>query len=321
MAEKVPETMIKSAAADALISAHDGTVALLWIFIARTGSTDPDAAARALCLTLAEVNAAEEKLRRMGIYPGCEGRSPSGAHPDSGGTEKVYLQPSDGLPDYSAADVVLASQQDPELKCVFDEAARITGKTLNAPNLKTLYGIHDYLGLPCDVMMLLLNYCAEISKTAGGSSRAPTMNFIEKQAYRWARFELKTLDEAEDYIRRQRDRDDIRVRILSAIGAEADECTPGLAKKINGWIEMGFDDTVVAEAYDRTVSALGKPKMAYTDSILNRWHDAGYKTLEDVCAGDPRFDQKKASVSTQKQTPAVQPKIDLDNLKDILDKI
>ena len=60
---------ISSAIADKLISAHDGDVALLYIYMARRGGHDLDAAARDLCRTMGEISAAAEKLQRMGLMP------------------------------------------------------------------------------------------------------------------------------------------------------------------------------------------------------------------------------------------------------------
>ena len=70
MAENRTENSISSADADKLIAAHDGDVALLYIYYTRTGCTDPEQAAHDLCRTLREISSAEEKLNRMGLCPG-----------------------------------------------------------------------------------------------------------------------------------------------------------------------------------------------------------------------------------------------------------
>ena len=55
-------------AADRLIAAHDGDVALLYIYRKRTGCCDLEQAARDLCRTMQEVRAAQEKLQRIGLW-------------------------------------------------------------------------------------------------------------------------------------------------------------------------------------------------------------------------------------------------------------
>ncbi len=72
-----------SAIADKLISAHDGDVALLYIYLQRAGS-DLDGAARELCRTMSEIEAAHEKLQRMGLMP--DGAEPANAAPPAQST-------------------------------------------------------------------------------------------------------------------------------------------------------------------------------------------------------------------------------------------
>ena len=55
--------------ADALIAAHDGDVALLYIYLRRRGGEDLERAATELCRTMGEISAAREKLQRMGLLP------------------------------------------------------------------------------------------------------------------------------------------------------------------------------------------------------------------------------------------------------------
>ena len=52
--------------ADSLIAAHDGDVALLYIWLSRNGALDADKAARELCRTEGEIKNAYEKL--MPVY-------------------------------------------------------------------------------------------------------------------------------------------------------------------------------------------------------------------------------------------------------------
>ena len=51
--------------ADSLIAAHDGDVALLYIWLSQNGALDADKAARELCRTEGEIKNAYEKLMRL----------------------------------------------------------------------------------------------------------------------------------------------------------------------------------------------------------------------------------------------------------------
>ena len=63
------DKFISAEAAERLIAAHDGDVALLYLYIRRYGA-DTEGAARALCRTLGEMEAAHEKLGRMELLDG-----------------------------------------------------------------------------------------------------------------------------------------------------------------------------------------------------------------------------------------------------------
>ena len=90
-----------STAADRLIAAHDGDVALLYIYRQHTGCPDLERAARDLCRTMQELRAAQEKLVRLGLWAEDDASAPSG----NGGKAPRYLPPADELPQYTAQDI------------------------------------------------------------------------------------------------------------------------------------------------------------------------------------------------------------------------
>ena len=130
-------------AADRLIAAHDGDVALLYLYIARTGAWDAERAAEALCRTSREIDAAAEKLRRMGLLDA----APAPVSPP--------LQPADELPEYRAEDLLRFAAEDPQLEAIYREAEQIFGRKLSPADMKMLAGVYKHLGLPAEVLLLL----------------------------------------------------------------------------------------------------------------------------------------------------------------------
>ena len=177
------DNLIGASAADRLIAAHDGDVALLYLYIRRSGSADTEGAARALCRTLGEMEAALEKLGRMGLLGDEAAAKPAG---------QDRFPPADEMPQYSAADIV--SRDDKAFSAVLLEAQRVLGHALSTPDLKKLFGIYDYLRLPAEVIMLLLHHCVTLS-----NGRLPSRRFIEKEAFVWADNEIRTAEQAEAY--------------------------------------------------------------------------------------------------------------------------
>ena len=306
---------ISPAAADKLISAHDGDVALLYIYMARHGGHDLDAAARDLCRTMSEISAAAEKLHRMGLTPG--GDSPAKVSPPAQSTPagEEKLPPPDEIPQYRAEDIVRRSREDGGFAVVVAEAQSALGHTLSSVDMKTLFGIYDYLALPPEVIMMLINYCVARCReqSTPEHTRRPSMRGIEKEAYNWVHQEILTLDQAEEYIRRQRERRDALGRAKAAVGIHGRELTPTEARYISAWLDMGFEEDALAIGYDRTVTNTGALKWSYMNRIMQSWHEKGLHSAKEIESGDPR--------RRPQQSAAQGRAIDMDELQSVLDKI
>ncbi len=278
MAENRTENSISSADADKLIAAHDGDVALLYIYYSRSGCTDRERAAHDLCRTLKEISSAEEKLSRMGLIPG-------GAAPAPAAEEK--LPPEEVMPEYTAEDIVRRSREDEKFSVILAEAKGIFGRNLNSSDMKMLFGIYDYLALPAEVILELLNYCAETAREKSPGKR-PSPRSVEQEAYRWANREILTLEQAEEYIRRQKSLREASNRVKEALGIRGRELTPTETKYITSWLGMGFEQEAILIAYDRTVTSTGSLKWPYMNKIICSWHEKKLHTPEEIEAGDGR---------------------------------
>lgn len=299
---------ISSAIADKLISAHDGDVALLYIYMVRRGGHDLDAAARDLCRTMSEISAAAEKLQRMGLMP-------DGAAPAKAAAKEEKLPPPDEIPQYRSEDIVRRCKENGEFAVVVAEAQTALTHTLSSVEMKTLFGIYDYLALPPEVIMMLINYCVARCReqSTPDHPRRPSMRNIEKEAYNWVHQEILTLDQAEEYIRRQRERRDALGRAKAALGIHGRELTPTETKYLSAWLDMGFDEDALAIGYDRTITNTGALKWSYMNKIMQSWHEKGLHSAEEIESGDPR---------RRPQQSAAQGKaIDMDELQSVLEKI
>ena len=174
---------MRAADADRLIASGDADRALLYIYLIRRGSGPESELCRALNMRPERLRAAAERLRALGLV--------------SGGAPL----PSGELPEYTAEDVVRRSREDPAFRCILAEAESVLGHTLSTQETKTLFGVYDYVGLPTDVLLVLLHHCAEEARRRYGPGRVPTMKQIEREAYLWGEREIMTLEQAEEYMR------------------------------------------------------------------------------------------------------------------------
>lgn len=333
MEHSVPENFISPAVLDRLIAAHDGDVALLYLYRVRTGTLDAERAARDLCRTRREIDAADEKLTRL-TQGGVAGEFSPAAASASAATadaeinagravgasarESAPQAPEDTLPEYRAAELARRSREDERFAAILAEAQRVMGRALSSVDMKTLFGIYDYLALPADVIMLLINHVGKQYSERYGTSRRPSARALEKEAYRWANREILTLEQAEDYIRALAARKTALAEAKEAMGIAGRELTKTETEYISSWLDMGYDAQSIAIAYDRTVTNTGALRWSYMNKIISSWRDSGLFTPEEIEQKDPRRrgDARKVKVEPRGSRPS-----DFDGLDAMLDKI
>lgn len=265
---------LPSGALDKLIAAHDGDVALLYLWLLRRGRFSQEEAARALCRTGREVEAAAEKLRRMGLF---EEKKP-----------EPPLPPADeGHAEFTAQEIVRCNREDPNVRAIYDEAERIFGRKLSQADMSMLLSLYQQLGLPMEVVLLLLNACAESAQLRRPGS-VPSPRAVEKEGYEWARREIFTLEQAEAYLRFRRSRREAVSTVCEALNIRGREPTKTEREHIASWLDLGFSPEAIAIAYDRTVTSLGTLRWPYMNKIILSWNRKGLHTPEEIEAGDSR---------------------------------
>ena len=261
--------------AQRLIAAHDGDVALLWLFLRQSPGGTLEDAARALCRTRAELEAASEKLQRL---------LPTGTGPVKGSACKEkeaappIPEPAQELPQYTSEDLVQRSREDARWIGLLTEAQRVLGRKLNSSELKMLFGLYDYLALPPEVLMVLLHYCVANAP----SGNPPSMRFIEKEGYAWANREIMTLEQAEEYIGESQRQKEALGRTAKLLNIAGRPLSSSEKKFLLAWFGMGFGEEAIELAYDRTVTNTGSLKWKYMDGILKSWHKKGLHAPEEI---------------------------------------
>lgn len=275
---------LKAGDADKLLACADGCCALLYLHILRTGSFSLTAACRDLKRTETEIALAADTLRRLGLL------------------EKPEAPPvKEELPEYTAGDVVSRVKSDAAFEGVVREAERALGKVLSSSDLKILFGIYDHLGLPAEVIYVLINHSIETYQSANGEGRKPTMRAIEKEAWFWANMEILTLDAAEEHIRREKEKKELVFQVKELLQIRGRALTAGEKKYIDAWLDMGFSPAALAIAYDRTVLGTGKLVWKYMDKIVRSWNEKKLFTPEEIEAGDARYAPRKTSLTAQEE--------------------
>ena len=261
-----------------LLGAASADGALLYIYL-KAGNL-PDHAAQLLNLSEARFNCAMATLRQLGLWQ----------------EEKQQRILAGERPVYSERDVLEADSTDIEFKALRGEVERLLGRNLNTEELKILLGFIRYLGLPADVISVLICYCKDRARQRG-SLRNPSLRTIEKEAYAWAEQGIDNLEEAAAFIQAQNVRNSRMSRLQNQLQIRGRNLTAAEERYARSWLEMGFEDEVITMAYERTCLNTGSLKWPYMDRILQRWHEAGLHTADAVKNGD----RKPGSAAPQGQ--------------------
>ena len=261
------ELQIPKAHIHKLLCAKNPDVSLLYLYV--TAGNDPEKAEQELQLSASRLSCATATLRQLGLWP----------------EEKVSLIAPGERPQYSEKDVLDAMDSDGSFRSLYSEVQRLLGRPMNTEELKILLGFVHYLGMGPEVISVLVCYCRDRARQKG-STRNPSLRTIEKEAYYWAELGIDTVEEAAAFIQSQNVRKSRLGKLKEILQIRGRALTASEEKYASAWLEMGFDEGVIALAYEKTCVSTGGISWPYMNKILTSWHTAGYKTVDQIRNGD-----------------------------------
>ena len=257
---------IPASVAQRLVEKGNGDAALLYIaLLRRHGSVPPRSLAGELRWEKGRIESAEQALRDLGLLAPAD-----------------LPEPADEKPEYSREDIVERLDESEDFRQLTAQVERRLGKKLTTADTATLLGLYDYLGLPSDVIFLLVCHCAERIARRYGEGRRPTLRQIEKEGYAWSRMGIDSQSAAAAYLKKYAERQGMFPAYMRALNLGDRLPVASEEKYLAQWQEWGFPPEVVALACDKTVLKCHELKWPYCSAILKRWHEAGLHTLSEV---------------------------------------
>ena len=151
---------------DALLDLSDGDAALLYLCLMRVeGAVTPEQLMEKLHLSALRLQAAQTKLEKLGLI-----RAQALPVPEPPRRPAEFT-------DRELGDLL----RDGEFQMLVEETERALGKKLTTMDLKRLASLHREVGLPADVIFLLVRHCVENQELRYGPGRRPTVAFIERR--------------------------------------------------------------------------------------------------------------------------------------------
>lgn len=245
-----------------LLCAQSPDAALLYLYLVSGG--DAAQATQKLGYTDSRYACAWATLHQLGLW-----------------AEEKASRVAGEQPQYTEVDVLSAMDTDVDFRALYGEVQRLLGKNLNTEELKILLGFVRYLGLPADVIVLLVCHCKDEARKLG-SKRNPTLHRIEKEAYKWADLGIDTMEEAAAYVRQQSQRFSQVGRIMEILQIRGRNLTAPEKRYLKQWLEMGFEEEMIGLAYERSCVNTGGLAWPYMNKILLSWHEQGLHTAQQI---------------------------------------
>ncbi len=164
-------------------------------------------------------------------------------------------------PVYTSREINATIKSDSELAQMYKVAESIFGRPLSPSEVKTLYGFYDYLSLPTDVILVIVEYCTSMEKTS--------IRYMEKVAINWSESGITTFDAAQTHLNALKEQNEILGEIKKILQISGRKFTDSEMKYITDWLDnLKASLEQIKEAYDITILNTTKLSYQYMNKVL-----------------------------------------------------
>jgi len=259
-----------------IAASKDADAALLYALIAAHGGSLPENGGESIGFDKPRTERALRMLGLMGIV------------------ESGPRMPKE-IPSPEPGDILETKRTDPLFTGIcgfFEDAA---GRLIRVPEASALLFAYRDLGLPADVLMLMIAHCKE--------KGILTYRTIERLSCQWHDEGVASYADAEALLNRKKESVSRKYRLMSAFGIADRKPSATEDKYLTQWAASDFSEELLKAAYDRTVLRTGKLQWSYMNRILENWKEKGIVTPEDIS----RLDQPQTSQINTKAEKTEQP--------------
>lgn len=160
-------------------------------------------------------------------------------------------------------------------KDMLQDIEKLLGRPLSSKEMTMYIGWLKDFNFSPEIILLLIQYCASKGKT--------DCRYIEKIAIAWFDAKIKTIDDAQSFIKRHEDKW-IKIRkILNYLGIKDAEIMKPQEEVLDKWISIyNFSLELIFKACDICFQRINKADFKYIDGILGSWYKEEIKTIQDV---------------------------------------
>lgn len=174
---------------------------------------------------------------------------------------------------YTLSEIASARDRNAEFASLVSYLEKLAGRLYNEAEQGIVLFLYDTLGIKCEVIMGVAQYCVSKGKSS--------IRYIQKTVMNLTDEGIHTYEELEAYLLDRKQKDDYRGMVKRVIGASRAFTKPECGH-IDRWEKRGISEDLVALSYEKTISKIGKPQIAYMAKILDGWLEKDLKTPEEV---------------------------------------
>ncbi|MBU5592339.1 DnaD domain protein [Clostridium sp. MSJ-4] len=167
------------------------------------------------------------------------------------------------------------------VKDMLQEVEKLLARPLSPKEMSTYISWERDLNFSLEMILLLIQYCISKGKS--------DYRYFEKVALSWFDSNIKTIDDAQLYIKRHEEKWNKYRRILNYLGIKDADIMKPQEEMLNKWVnQYNFPVEIIEKACSICFERLNRADFKYIDGILNSWHKDNIKTLQDISEKDAR---------------------------------
>lgn len=211
---------------------------------------------------------------------------------DEKGTEKSKekvrkkLRPKNSLPEYTSDDVKAAFERLPDLGELIDACQQTMGRMFNNAEAAIIVGLHDYLGLDYEYILMLLAWCVKRGKKA--------LKYAERTAFSLYDRGVDTPAALDAHIKWMEEQEKLEGRLRGLLGIGSRAFSARERQAFERWSrEWGMNYDMIERAYMVTVDAIGNVSVPYMNKVLESWHERGFKSVLEIDEAEAKYRASK----------------------------
>lgn len=170
---------------------------------------------------------------------------------------------------------ILKELDNSSIKDMLQDIEKLIGRTISPKEIEVYLSWQKDFNFSPELILLLIQYCISKGKN--------DYRYFEKIAIAWHDDNIKTIEDAQMFIKRHEDKWINIRKVLKYLGINSPDVMKPQEDMIYKWFSTyKFNADVIYKACDICFERLNRADFKYIDGILNSWFKSNITSLEDV---------------------------------------